>query len=280
MLRPLQQHPQFAACLRAGGRNVIETEHGNMLLRRFAGLPVGLISRGSRAMLSAPAPRLCTRIFNAEAGFDGPLSQSGFRRLHAPQEVAEWDLTASRAELHNGLRKTWRHALGKARDNKMKLTVTTMSASPDHWLLKAEYTQSRARRYRALPLWITQAWVQLFPKDALLIEARHRGETVAGMVFLRHGDVASYHISHATQAGRRLDAHRALLWHGVKHVKTLGVTRLDLGTIDRDAALGLARFKLGTGARARALGGTWIALPGAGVLRRQFMRHSPSGQKA
>lgn len=280
MLRPLQQHPHFAACLRAGGRTVIETEHGNMLLRRFAGVPVGLISRGSRAMLTAPAPRLCTRIFNAEEGFYGPLSQSGFRRLHRPQEVADWDISDELSALRAGLRKTWRHALERAEANRLKLSLTTMSANPEHWLLQAEHAQARTRRYRALPLWITQAWVELFPKDAVLIEARHRGETVAGMVFLRHGNVASYQISHATPAGRTLEAHRAMLWCAAAHFKSRDVTRIDLGTINQNAAPGLVRFKLGTGARARALGGTWLALPGAGALRRQFMRHSPSGQKA
>ncbi|MEM7471035.1 MAG: GNAT family N-acetyltransferase [Pseudomonadota bacterium] len=280
MLRPLQQHPHFADCLRAGGRHIIETEHGNILLRRFASLKVGLISRGSRAMLSAPVPRLTTRIFNAEEGFGGPLSQNGYWQLRSGIEIAEWSLDGPLPDLAKAMRKTWRHALNRAEDASLKISVTTMPSTSNHWLLEAEQAQARARGYTALPLWITRAWATLHPKDAVLIEARRKGELAGGMVFLRHGKVATYHISHATALGKETDAHRAMLWRAATHFKMRGVSRIDLGTLDQEAAPGLASFKLGTGAQARKLGGTWLSLPGIARARRHWIRHTPTSQNA
>jgi hypothetical protein len=41
-----------------------------------------------------------------------------------------------------------------------------------------------------------------------------------------------------------------------------GHVRLDLGTVDTEAAPGLARFKLAVGATVHPLGGSWLGLPG------------------
>jgi len=160
------------------------------------------------------------------------------------------------------------HGLARGEDSKLKLAVTQMPCTPDHWLLMAEQAQASARRYRALPLWITRAWATLHPKDAVLIEARMGGDLVAGMVFLRHGEVVSYHISHATAQGKAAEAHRLMLWRAALYFSKRGVGRLDLGLIDADMSPGLARFKQGTGADIRVLGGTWISLPGVSAIKR------------
>lgn len=268
MLRPLQQHSHFADCLRAAGREVVETPDGYMLQRRFAGLKLGLVSRGSEAMMRAPAPRGCAVIFNAETQMAQAARSRGYFALHRAAEVAEWDISKPEPALRAGLRKTWRHGLAKAEASGLKLAVTQMPATPDHWVLMAEQAQARARRYRALPLWITRAWATLHPKDAVLIEARLRGDLVAGMVFLRHGNVATYHVSHTTEAGKAAEAHRLMLWRAAAHFAQRGVVRMDLGLVDHAQAAGLARFKLGTGAVGRELGGTYLLLPGLSALKR------------
>lgn len=267
MPQPLQQHSHFADCLRAAGREVLERPEGHMLLRRFAGLSLGLVSRGSVEMLNAPAPRGCAVIFNAETEVAQAARALGYFRLHKPAQVAEWDISKPETELRVGLRKTWRHAL--ERSDGVKLALTHMPSAPNHWLLMAEHAQARARRYRALPLWITRAWATLHPKDTLLVEARQRGVLVAGMVFLRHGDVATYHVSHTTPDGRAAEAHRAMLFHAATHLAQRGVVRMDLGLIDPKHAPGLTRFKQGTGAETRDLGGTWVSLPGVSALKRR-----------
>jgi len=270
MLRPLQQHPHFAACLRAAGREVMETEDGVMLLRQFGPLRVGLISRGAASMLEVSAAPRTTVLFNAEHPIDPALGRAGFWRLRSPVSIAEWQIDLPEADLRQGMRKTWRHALQKAEDHKMKLSFTTLPRVADQWLLQAEAAQSRAKGYRGLPGWVALAWASLHPKDTILIEARHRGELVAAQLFLRHGGVATYHMAHATEQGRALDAHRLMLWRAATHFAQRGVERLDLGTIDQKTAPGLAQFKLGSGAEARALGGSWVRVPGLSALPRYF----------
>ncbi len=276
MLRPLQQHPHFTACLRAGGRCVVETPQGLMVMRDLRAFQVGLISRGAPEMLRAEAPARTLRLFTPDHAMDDRLRLRGFVQIHAPVEIAEWDITAP--DLRKGLRKTWRHALDRAEG--LKLSLTHMPPTGDHWLLMAEQRQAKTKRYKSMPLWLTRAWATLHAKDSLLIEARSKGAMVAGMVFLRHGSVATYHISFATPLGRQLEAHRAMLWRAAEHFAGQGVERLDLGTFDRKAAPGLAQFKLGTGAQARALGGTWMSVPGLARMRAYRTRQLPSGKKA
>ncbi len=234
------------------------SDAGVMLLRRVGPFRVGLVSRGGAQMLEVTPPARTLRLFSPDHAMDAEMRRRGYMRLREPVQVAEWDI--SNPDLRSGLRKTWRHALDRA--GGLTLSLTRMPDAGDHWLLMAEQRQARARRYKALPLWITRAWAALHPEDTLLIEARAKGALVAGMVFLRHGQTATYHISYATPLGHRLEAHRAMLWRAATHFARRDVARLDLGIIDRDAAPGLAQFKLGTGARARVLGGTWVTMPG------------------
>lgn len=259
---------------------MVACDHGVMILRRLGRLSVGLVSRGPEAMLDAEAPPGCLRLFTAEHDMAAQLRQRGFARLRSPAAVAEWDISRSAQDQRKAMRKTWRHALDAAAGAGLKLSLTHMPATGDHWLLLAEQAQARQKKYRALPLWITRAWATLHPQDTLLIEARSHGILVAGMVFLRHGDAATYHISQTTPLGRQLGAHRRMLWRAAEHFAAQGVTRLDLGTIDLTAAPGLARFKLGTGAVARELGGTWVSVPGLARLRGYRTRHVPLGKKA
>ena len=95
--------------------------------------------------------------------------------------------------------------------------------------------------------------------QARIFEARHQGATVAALLFLCHGAVATYHIGWSGPEGRARAAHHLLLWRAMIDLAARGITRLDLGMVDTVTAPGLARFKLGSGARCRALGGTWLA---------------------
>ena len=50
---PLQQHPQFGACLADQGREVLVKDDHLSLIRRLGPLSVSLVSRGSDAALQA-----------------------------------------------------------------------------------------------------------------------------------------------------------------------------------------------------------------------------------
>ena len=91
-----------------------------------------------------------------------------------------------------------------------------------------------------------------------MLTARLDGETVAAMLFLKHGTSATYHIGWTSPAGRALSAGNLLLTHAAERFGEMGVEIVDLGLLDTETAPGLARFKLGTGAQPLRMGGTWI----------------------
>jgi len=80
------------------------------------------------------------------------------------------------------------------------------------------------------------------------------------MIFLLHGDRATYQIGWRDREQAPPSAHHLLLWEAAKYLAQKGFHQLDLGTIDTATTPGLARFKLGSGARARALGPSLLRL--------------------
>jgi lipid II:glycine glycyltransferase (peptidoglycan interpeptide bridge formation enzyme) len=82
--------------------------------------------------------------------------------------------------------------------------------------------------------------------------------SVAGMLFLIHGRVASYHMGWADNEGRQLNAHNALLWQAMAYLQGEGMQVLDLGGVNTHDLPGISRFKLGTGGRAITLAGTYF----------------------
>lgn len=290
----MQQHPAYALANAALGRQVRWLRLGPapdplgsalVLNRRLPGLGrVALVSRGPvwSPDLSDPARRAALgsliaalRRDNAAAivtpdpvGSSDPLAAAGPLELFTPLTVATLDLsgdtTARRARLHG----KWRNALIRAEAAPLRVTATSLRPDKDHWLLRAETAQARARRYRRLPGAFTIAWAATRPTDTLLLEAHGASGPVAGMLFLRHGSVATYHIGCTTAAGRKTGAHNLLMWAGIEHLAATGVTRLDLDGIDTDTTPGLARFKLSTGARVVVLGATRISAPGTFAVAR------------
>jgi lipid II:glycine glycyltransferase (peptidoglycan interpeptide bridge formation enzyme) len=78
------------------------------------------------------------------------------------------------------------------------------------------------------------------------------------MLFLIHGQVASYHMGWASEEGRTLNAHNALLWKAMAYLKAEGVSRLDLGGVNTHDLPGISRFKLGAGGQVVTLAGTYF----------------------
>jgi hypothetical protein len=139
-----------------------------------------------------------------------------------------------------------------------------MPVDRDHWLLRAEAEQQARKRYRNWPVALTLAYVARTPDRSRLFTASVGRRPVAGMLFLRHGLGATYHVGFSDPGGRHLSAHTLLLWSAACWLADQGHTRLDLGQIDTENAPGLTRFKLGAGARPRRLGGTWAWWPRLG----------------
>lgn len=288
----MQQHPAYAAASVALGRQARWMRLGSaqeprgsalVLCRSWPGLGRAvLLSRGPvwAPDLPDPARHAALRSLIAAlrrdhaavivtpdpVGGADPLADSDLLPFVTPITLATLDLSGDARARRARLRAKWRNALARAEAAPLRVIATTMPLDPDHWMLRAEAAQARARRYRRLPPDFAIAWAATRPADTLLLEAHGASGPVAGMLFLRHGCASTYHIGWTGAAGRMAGAHNLLMWAGIERLAADGVTRLDLDGIDTDTAPGIARFKLGTGARAVTLGATRIAAPGTGIV--------------
>jgi hypothetical protein len=269
-LIPLQQSDRYAATLRLLGRQarwlVAPGGPPVLCLRRRLGpvsahyLPRADLS-GSRAQVLDRLPASAARLVVPE---DGPLPRGGFWPILTPQHIAELNLP--RAPVHDRLMSQmdvkWRNRLRRGLDGPLKVRECFLDPRRHKQLLDLELAQRRKRGYRSYPPDFLRAWCQANPKHAILFEAMIKGNTVAFMLFLPHGTVATYVAGWTGPEGRKTHAHNRLMWEAMRAFFARGVLRLDLGCVDTEGGASLARFKLGAGARVRTLGPTLLAPPG------------------
>lgn len=174
--------------------------------------------------------------------------------------------------LAEGLSGKWRNRLRHAGQQPLHVTHRPFAPDLEHWLLRKEGEQARARGYRPLPARMVCALAAADPGAAQLLTAHLYGQRVAAKLFLRHGNRATYQIGRSTPEGRARSAGTLLMWRAMLALRGMGVTQIDLGAADPATAPGLARFKQGTGATLRdlgALGWTRAPCPDAPCNRRQ-----------
>ena len=80
----------------------------------------------------------------------------------------------------------------------------------------------------------------------------------AAMMFLIHGEAATYQVGWTSDQGRELNAHHLILWRAVEELRERGVRVLDLGGVNTIRSAGVARFKMRTGGKVLTLAGTYI----------------------
>ena len=184
------------------------------------------------------------------------------RRVVSPYHTILLDLRPDEETLRGALDGKWRNRLNVA--ERGELRVTPLGRRPEQyaWLLQREVEQRRARGYRALSPGLVPTLQELAGKESVLgVEAKLGGDRAGGMLFLRHGSTATYHIGWSSPDGREENASNLLLWQAIRLLKKKGVATLDLGGVDTDHAPGLAHFKLGLGGRPLSQSGTWLLRP-------------------
>lgn len=190
------------------------------------------------------------------------LAKLGALPLVTPAHVALLPLAPCQDTQRAGLHQKWRNRLNQAerqaKTAALRISRQSMPLDPQHWLFNADQAQQRQRGYRSWPLALTLAYGQQNPGQAKLFQVFEGKTAIAGVLLLRHGAGATYHISHNSPRGKVLSAHNLLLWEAMTWAARNGCRHLDLGVINTEEAPGLARFKLGTGARLHRLGGTWL----------------------
>ncbi len=211
---------------------------------------------------TVPVKGLHTVFIMPEGSDDGATKAAGLSCIMSGYHTVLLDLTADEDTLRKRLNGKWRNRL-KASE-KEDLTITPMGKTPGkyQWLLEAEEKHQEQAGYRALPTAMVPAYHKaLGKKSVLAYEAKRSDERVGAMLFLRHGENATYHIGWASDAGKEMNIHNRLLWESMLTLKKAGVRIIDLGGINTDYIPGIARFKIGTGGEVLSMSGTWTKGP-------------------
>ncbi len=291
---PLQQHVHYGRTCTLLGTDVCSFGAGDpdnpiayaqILRRRWPVVgPVSQLARGpvwTRAVSAQDAATMTQSLSNE-------LRKSNRGVIVIGEPVAEHDAntdtnllplftaaTHARLDLHGTTEDRlmrqhgkWRNRLRNALGGPLIVEQSGMPSDADHWLLRCEVEQSKALRYRALPPAFTVAWRRANgAKSTRLFVARLKGNPVAAMLFLCHGQAATYHIGWSDEAGRQNHAHNRLLWAASEWFAGRGFKWIDLGLIDTETRPSLARFKIGSGAVAHPLGATYLSAFGTGLVR-------------
>lgn len=290
-----QQHPLYGAACAALGGSVREYVWSDgrtclgtalILIRRWPGLGnVAMLARGPVWAADCPVAtqesalhRLLDllRVEHAAViatpdpiGGEDPLHRTGWLALIEGGSVARLPLPRDAPRLRAGLHGKWRNRLVRAEGAGLTIKLSAYTPTNGAWLLQKEALQARARGYKRLPAAFTEAWCAAGGRNAaLLAQAERDGKALAGMLFLRHGATASYHIGWTSAEGRACNAHRLLLYRAALRLAQMEHRSLDLGTLDTVTTPGLARFKLGVGAHPVRLSATRIKAPGSTLVAR------------
>jgi hypothetical protein len=253
--QPLAQSWEYGQAMGRLGARVRRFVWGKTIAQVLERGGLRLVNRGPLGTMARPMLRHLARHWGAlVATPETALSGWGLVPLITPRHHAFWQLDQGQTALRAGLCGKWRNRLVRAEDRGLQITQGGARSLAE--LLRAEAAQRHQRHYRALPAGFVAAW----PGDRLLLEWREGGVMQTGMLFLRHGAWASYHIGWTSDRGRAVFAHGPMLMLAARMLAQQGVRAVDLGPVD-SANTGLAHFKLGTGAELRRLGPTLWVLP-------------------
>jgi len=284
----LQQDWAYGACMKTLGVHVLRgwvTRDGEpvamaqFIVRYFAGQlasmalcslgPVWLTSVTTKEKQqiylalkkSIPLNKLRIVLFTPAEERGANLGLSSWRRVMTGQSTVMLDITKSLPELRAGLDKRWRHRLGGAENS--ELTIHRVGTNPGQyrWLLDADMQQREKRGLLGLPLQFFDLYAQSRQqpsKNILTIRADIGRDRVAGMLFLIHGESATYQVGWTNDAGRDQHAHNLILWHGIQELQARGVRMLDLGGVNTIRSAGIARFKMSTGGNVVTYAGSYF----------------------
>lgn len=284
---PLQQDWAYGSSMQALGVPVLRAwveadgvpvAMAQFLVRRWGTLAaVALCSRGpvwlqdlahqdKQAVYAAlrrsnPLPGLHLTLITPEEPTSAGLGLAPWRRVMTGYATVMMDLQQTPEALRAGLQRNWRNRLVAAEGSTLK--VERMGSNPGQyrWLLDQEDSQRDQRGLAGLPQAFFDHYVQSRQQPAktfLALRADVGRDRVAGMLFLLHGQAATYQLGWSNEAGRQHRAHHLLLWRGMTELQQRGIRRLDLGGINTARSAGIARFKMSMGGKVEVLAGTYF----------------------
>ena len=210
---------------------------------------------------SIPLPGLRFLMITPDEVLSPELGLPHLRRIMTGYASVMLDISLPLDTLRANLDKRWRHRLGGA--EKSELAIHRMGTNPGQyrWLLDAEMQQRVDRGLQGYPdIWFERyAESRKQPsKNILSMRADVGRDRVAAMMFLLHGEAATYQVGWTSDAGRDLHAHNLILWKGIEELKERGIRQLDLGGVNTGRSAGIARFKMATGGVVKVLAGSYL----------------------
>jgi len=175
---------------------------------------------------------------------------SPMRRIMSGMSTVMLDLTPTLEELRAQLDRRWRHRLVGGENSEMVIHRVGTNAGQYRWLLDAEMKQRTDKNLDGLPVQFFDNYVDARKqpaKNILTLRADVGRDRVAAMMFLLHGEAATYQVGWTSDKGRDLHAHNLILWKGIEALKERGIRMLDLGGVNTIRSAGIARFKMSTG---------------------------------
>lgn len=250
---------QFAARRVGWVANVALCSFGPVWLNPLSAEDKAQAYRELRKTLPTWWPRIT--LFTPEDPQGDATGLSALRRIYTGQATVSLDLTLPLDTLRERLDGKWRNRLVAA--EKSGLSVHRVGTNPGQyrWLLDQDEELRERRGLMGLPSGLVDLYIQSRKQPSrtvLTLRADQGKDRVAGMMFLLHGQRATYQVGWSNEAGRELGAHNLILWAALAELQSRGIRSLDLGIVNTGRSAGLARFKIGTGGEVRRLTGTYL----------------------
>lgn len=172
----------------------------------------------------------------------------GFKTRHQPYSTQWISLTQSEEVIRGQLKQKWRNSLHKAEKTKLKVKEDWRGVSLSEFIHHYEKEKSRKKYPGPRGRFVKEEYLAAVPfRESVILSAVYKGETVAAIFLLLHGQAATYRVSWTTAIGRKNNAHNLLLWSAIKLLKSQGVNWFDLGGLESCSESGVNRFKKGLG---------------------------------
>ena len=171
------------------------------------------------------------------------------------------DIGITVPELRAQLESRWRSSLVSAESSEMKVHRVGTNEGQYRWLLDNEKKQRLEKHLDGLPIPFFDMYVQSRKqpaKNILTLRSDLGRDRIAAMMFLIHGEAATYQVGWTSDQGRELNAHHLILWRAIEELRERGIRLLDLGGVNTIRSAGVARFKMRTGGKVVTLAGTYI----------------------
>jgi len=210
--------------------------------------------------------RIAPEIHNSRF-VDKSLKELGLKKASLPPFASGLlNLKFNEDELLMGLKKKWRYFLRKGELHKIS-TITTNGDNHNIEVLLKNYNLLQERQgfvgisnklIVSLAKQVSDEW-----EFSLLIsddyDVKNPNSPLGMLVYIRHGDTATYLIGITSNQGKSLNINYVLLWQAILSAKRDGCKWFDIGGLNSTTPEGIRHFKKGLNSELYDLTGEWKA---------------------